>query len=568
MSAETKERAQEAPTLKSLAMHAAVRGMRAWLDRGFESELKIERLRRELLPTKEKFENVAAALEEFRAKQAKVIPRVRKAVKKVQIDVSFLERQCRIVDTNRKVNQKLQFIICRLSAVLVDRLSAMPPGLEEEKKPIRASDIWANEVDDALYDEHASSAQYVWKRVKILLKPDNIVITKKLALEILEQIEIIKASRVALSELRRERDALVKSIHAAESEFAQLEIVHRSRQARLRRARADSHRTIGPGQLRKHFDWRSRTRRFLLERMLSDLSDAFREKIASSTALWPEETVNDFDPESEEKKKETSSEQHRGLHFLLGLRQDDDSSDDESEDDPRKHPIELDLTDCRVKRQEIAALAFGLRESRVEALNLSRNRIGKDAFMPLAHELRFCTSLKSLDLSWNALNHECIVALAKACSPSDDPVDRHFELHVFNVDLEHLNLAGNSIGFLGSRALRRIIDVHPALSSLNLFHAGLEAAGGIEIAKSLASNTTLRHLNLRYNNLTQKGADAIGKAMKTNETLEELKLADNHFGREGVMSVYNGMRKRPLIDLLRTLGYTPGHPLVYDHDIK
>ena len=172
----------------------------------------------------------------------------------------------------------------------------------------------------------------------------------------------------------------------------------------------------------------------------------------------------------------------------------------------------LNLSNNAISDEGLQALAVGLSNNKnLESLNLSRNG-GSFSAIGLRHlsdVIPTVSNLKALDLSGNAINDECLQALAvglrKHCT------------------LERLDLSSNAIGSEGLRALAAA-EIS-SLRWLSLARNAINDEAWKALAEVVESLSNMETLNLSRNRITISGLEALSRIFKNRScSLKEIDL--------------------------------------------
>ena len=157
----------------------------------------------------------------------------------------------------------------------------------------------------------------------------------------------------------------------------------------------------------------------------------------------------------------------------------------------------LKLRCINMRGKGAIAIAGALRTNNsLQELDLSHNafdrgewgRLGGQVGARLSEALLVNSSLRSLQLCWNALCLQDMLQLAGA-------------LRV-NRTLTSLSLSGNTMGHEsceGARAFAEVLVANDSLRTLDLSYCGIEAVGGASLVNALCKNSSLRELDLSRN---------------------------------------------------------------------
>jgi len=157
----------------------------------------------------------------------------------------------------------------------------------------------------------------------------------------------------------------------------------------------------------------------------------------------------------------------------------------------------------------------------------------------LFEQLRYSSSLTSLDASFNTIRVEGAKGLAKllrgtctlreldvtACQLEAQGVGVLCDAMLCNVTLTSLKLGRNHAAGEGAQRVAQVLLVHKKLTLLDLSINSIADEGLKALSTSLTRNTTLRSLNLAKNGITVEGVQALTKRLwKSNSSLENINL--------------------------------------------
>ncbi|AIK96858.1 hypothetical protein [Candidatus Odyssella acanthamoebae] len=146
----------------------------------------------------------------------------------------------------------------------------------------------------------------------------------------------------------------------------------------------------------------------------------------------------------------------------------------------------------------------------LEHLDLSLNRLGKEAAPHLTTLTDRALKLRYLDLRLNQFSGNSLV-----------PVLKNLERHN---KIKYLDLSFNSIDSTGIDALCDLTRIATSLQHLSLDFIGVSKNKRLDLLKSLGKSPSLSHVSLAYNLLAGSGRE-IGQMIKSGETLTTLGLA-------------------------------------------
>ncbi|XP_068724109.1 protein NLRC3-like [Montipora capricornis] len=121
--------------------------------------------------------------------------------------------------------------------------------------------------------------------------------------------------------------------------------------------------------------------------------------------------------------------------------------------------------------------------------------------------------------------------------PSRRRENRFCEFLKVNTCLTTLNLSHARIGAAGVKSLSEALIVNTCLTTLNLSRTRIGGAGAEAISGALKDNTCLTTLNLSQNRIGDAGAASLSEALEVNTCLTTLDLFENEIGTAGADSL-------------------------------
>ena len=137
--------------------------------------------------------------------------------------------------------------------------------------------------------------------------------------------------------------------------------------------------------------------------------------------------------------------------------------------------------------------------------------------------LKHCTNLQKLNLAFNSIGSDGVKALA-------DCLKHHTNLHTLDLD-------SNNIGIDGAKALADCLKHHTNLNTLYLSYNKIGSDGAKALADCLKHHTNLQTLSLRSNNIGSDGAKALADCLKHHTNLQTLHLDSNNIGSDGAKAL-------------------------------
>ncbi|KAJ3065445.1 hypothetical protein HDU98_011201 [Podochytrium sp. JEL0797] len=204
-------------------------------------------------------------------------------------------------------------------------------------------------------------------------------------------------------------------------------------------------------------------------------------------------------------------------------------------------PLEiLKLENCRLRTDEIAALAPGIASSRITHLNLRYNKMPFDCTRSLSLLLTLAPPhLTHLDLRGNNFRHSLSTLTATLSHPSMTLTTLNLrenklssenlmdvaDMLAANTSLKSINLAGNN--FFGSTpasapphpqtlsALKRCLTASSSLQEISLANTNLGADAAVAVSEAMmADGCLLRRMDLSYNPVERRGVVAVLDAVR------------------------------------------------------
>ncbi|XP_068696354.1 protein NLRC3-like [Montipora foliosa] len=111
------------------------------------------------------------------------------------------------------------------------------------------------------------------------------------------------------------------------------------------------------------------------------------------------------------------------------------------------------------------------------------------------------------------------------------------EALIVNTCLTTLDLSDNKIGAAGAESLSGALKVNTCLTTLNLSRTRIGGAGAEAISGALKEKTCLTTLNLSQNRIGDAGAASLSEALEVNTCLTTLDLFENEIGTAGADSL-------------------------------
>ena len=160
----------------------------------------------------------------------------------------------------------------------------------------------------------------------------------------------------------------------------------------------------------------------------------------------------------------------------------------------------------------------------LQSLDLSNTCLSSFGAMALSEGLKHCTTLRTLNLSHNLIDLKGMAALSYAFT---------------RINLTSLNISSNSIGSDGAAALTRGIKRWSALKSLNMSSNHITSDGLAILADGIA-RTSLVDLDISNNSIDSAGALPLADMLQ-NCSLECLNISRNSIDSLGASTLAGGL---------------------------
>ncbi|CAM9179444.1 unnamed protein product [Phaeothamnion confervicola] len=178
----------------------------------------------------------------------------------------------------------------------------------------------------------------------------------------------------------------------------------------------------------------------------------------------------------------------------------------------------------------------------LETLHFYNNMSGDGGAHALAAILPLCPRLRDLRFSGTRAGADGSMAVADALAGSPAARDG---------TLERLDLADNSFGAAGGRALAEALLLQPGLVSLNLRDGGLGTDGLGHILAGLARTAPgLTFLDVSGNDLDADAARPLARCLATKPALTTFLAEENEIGSKGALRLARGLAALPAIEVV------------------
>jgi len=163
----------------------------------------------------------------------------------------------------------------------------------------------------------------------------------------------------------------------------------------------------------------------------------------------------------------------------------------------------------------------------LEKLWLEQTGIGVEDCQALSKLLSSSTSLKELNISWNALSSEAIELVISGL--------------YHNISLDKLWVWGSHFSLQNTISLASVLRTNHNLVDLNQDTCDIDSYGACQLASALCTNDTLQKLSLWLNPIGVKGATAFGEMLRTNHNLVDLNLGQCDIDSDGACQLASAL---------------------------
>eukprot|EP00697_Spironema_sp_BW2_P008275 gnl/Spiro4/22821_TR11249_c0_g1_i2.p1 gnl/Spiro4/22821_TR11249_c0_g1~~gnl/Spiro4/22821_TR11249_c0_g1_i2.p1 ORF type:complete len:662 (-),score=237.40 gnl/Spiro4/22821_TR11249_c0_g1_i2:191-2092(-) len=188
------------------------------------------------------------------------------------------------------------------------------------------------------------------------------------------------------------------------------------------------------------------------------------------------------------------------------------------------------------------------------ALSFNDSFIGDEGVAMVAQTIKRTPNVRSLDLRGSNIRGDGAEALADAIRTS--------------TTLKSINLEWNAIG-LGEKGFKALCDglaLNNSVTHVDLRNNHISAEGARSFAALLRRNVVLQSADLRWNNLGLKGGRAILEALKFNNTLTELFLDGNKIGDDVLDEIASVLQRNK--ELAATYVHEAAAHQLIDHELR
>ena len=180
----------------------------------------------------------------------------------------------------------------------------------------------------------------------------------------------------------------------------------------------------------------------------------------------------------------------------------------------------------------------------IKCMLLTGNNIRYEGAESLAGSFLENDTLESISLSENPIGFKGVESIATALESEDctlktlylnstkicDEGSKLAEKLKDNNSIEHMELACNSITYIGAECLESALADNHKLEKLSLANNDIGNEGAGHFAAALMMNNHLKVLDLSSNNIGKDGTDALAESFRSNKTLERLNFSNNEIG--------------------------------------
>jgi Ran GTPase-activating protein (RanGAP) involved in mRNA processing and transport len=255
-------------------------------------------------------------------------------------------------------------------------------------------------------------------------------------------------------------------------------------------------------------------------------------------------------------------------HFLLGNNIIGPTGARAISDFIKQYPDHMEtwyLAGNMIDATSFATIVDALAGTNIQALWLKRNPLGKTSIDSIFKVITKCPKLRVLDLDQTELSNAGVAEVFNRLASF--AIDSGIALETIYMNgnglslkaceaisrflqspgcrLENLYMSGNPVGARGAVALGSGIEKNRTLKRFSLTSCGLNSAGGLAIAESLATHPSIialdigqsiatEDLGFRYNYIEDDAIDAFGRLLMQSTTLRYLNVGTTGITLDGV----------------------------------
>ena len=172
----------------------------------------------------------------------------------------------------------------------------------------------------------------------------------------------------------------------------------------------------------------------------------------------------------------------------------------------------------------------------LEWLSLGKTRIGVEDCQALSKLLSSSTSLKMLDIGGNDLPPEGVELIISELS--------------HRTTLKRLDMGRSYFSLQNTTLLASKLKTNHTLVNLHLEECRIDSSRTCKLASALCENDTLQELYLSHNPVGIRGATAFSEMLLTNKSLKELYLVDDSIGEEGAQKLIDSLTHNTTVEKL------------------
>jgi len=186
----------------------------------------------------------------------------------------------------------------------------------------------------------------------------------------------------------------------------------------------------------------------------------------------------------------------------------------------------------------IIRAVFYNKSTKLKKLDVSSNKIGDDGVVGLAGLLNFNTTIEELKMSCNTIGENGALGFSTALTNNKSS------------NLKILDISSCKIGH-GAVLFANMLRENKTLQVLNMGSNSIGSAGAELLAMALHDNDTLEELILYGNNIDAVGAYHIAEMLKKNTGLRKLDLSNNDIGDEGAVFLAEAFKQNETLRNIR-----------------
>ncbi|CAD5126915.1 DgyrCDS14930 [Dimorphilus gyrociliatus] len=224
---------------------------------------------------------------------------------------------------------------------------------------------------------------------------------------------------------------------------------------------------------------------------------------------------------------------------------------------------EINLKNCYLTEKQGKWLGDTLKKcTSLESLNLSYNRLGEEAFETICDGLKSSSSklseMKLISCFLSKRDANSLSKILKQCTSletidfsENEELGNEFEKIFENCSkkLKSLKLSNCKLNQIDAHSLQELIEVCPFLEVIDLSNNKEMGDGFRSICQQWSNGNSLKEINLSHCNLSKTQAELFGKALEKCEKIKTLDLSGNKNIKEAFYEIFRSLKCKKLKDI-------------------